>query len=313
LNVRGALKTPGAIAYETDAAPDAVRKIKYFKNSFVILAAQAAANLEELAAQANIKNIKAPPAARSFGVVFSDANDLKSVDGAVKARLIDRIQRQTGLAYRPGPADVEFWLMLRSDKAGYLLQRITKSHRQVLAPGELEPHVATMLVRASNPKQGEIFIDPFCGRGAIPLARAKIAKYRGIFSIDIEPGVIAALRSKVRAIRNGRIQRSFFVKKGDFFKNTFHKYYADAIVTDPPWGLYQKVEDNFYAVMMAEFGRIMKPGGRLVVLAARGIELPPHRRLIFVESFPVLIHGKKAAVHIFSAAERVAAPSNRPA
>ena len=304
MDIRGALKMPGAIAYETDAAPDAIRKIKYFKNSFVVLDEQSAANLEELAARANVKNIKAPPLARSFGLVFSDANELKSADGAVKARLIDRIQKQTGLAYRSGLADVEFWLMLRSDKAGYLLQRITKTHRQVLAAGELEAHVAIMLARASDPKPGQIFIDPFAGRGAIPLARAKIAKYRGIFAMDDDSGAINALRSKVRAIRNGRIQKSFFVKKGDFFKNAFHKYYADAIATDPPWGLYRKVDDNFYAAMMTEFGRLMKPGGRLVVLVAREIDLPPSPRLCFVESFPVLIHGEKATVHIFVATER---------
>ncbi|MDR1072035.1 MAG: hypothetical protein LBL21_05335, partial [Rickettsiales bacterium] len=111
----------------------------------------------------------------------------------------------------------------------------------------------------------------------------------------------AALRMKVRAIKNSKIQKSFFVKTGDFFQNQFDDNFADAIATDPPWGSYQKIGGDFYANTMNEFARILKPGGRLVVLTAREMILPPHEKLTRAEKFDVLIHGKKATVHIYRA------------
>ncbi|MDR2769829.1 MAG: methyltransferase [Rickettsiales bacterium] len=295
--VKNIKKMEGALAYEADAEPDDIKAAKYFKNTFAVLREFAGKSLEEMGAM--IGGAAAPKAARTFKLVVSDSGELVSMDGAAKAKLVDSIGRQSGLSYRVGAGDIEYWLLRRADGSGFFMRRLTKTHAAPAA-GELEPHVAMLLVRASEPVSGEKFIDPFCGHGSIPLARSRIGKYRAIFALDIDAQEICALRSRIRALKNARVKKSLFVKHLDFFENRFIKKYADAIVTDPPWGKYGRVDADFYGRMMIEMERILRPGGKLVILTAREIKLPLPPLLEEKESHDVLIHGKKASVRLFA-------------
>ncbi|MCL1786006.1 MAG: hypothetical protein FWG39_02550, partial [Alphaproteobacteria bacterium] len=87
---------------------------------------------------------------------------------------------------------------------------------------------------------------------------------------------------------------------GDFFENKFESDFADAIATDPPWGLHMEIGPDFYTRAMNEFARILKPGGRLVILSARETDVPAHPSLCPAGQYNVLIHGRKATLRIFS-------------
>ena len=96
------------------------------------------------------------------------------------------------------------------------------------------------------------------------------------------------------------MQKSFFVKHEDFLTNKFDDDFFDAIATDPPWGLYKNIAPDFYAKIFLEFARILKPGGRLVLLIERDVKIPRDAKLLPKKKFDVLIHGKKATTYIFS-------------
>jgi ubiquinone/menaquinone biosynthesis C-methylase UbiE len=53
---------------------------------------------------------------------------------------------------------------------------------------------------------------------------------------------------------------------------------------------------------LAEFARILRPGGRLVILTAE--PLPADERLGLVRKFNILVSGKKAAVYVIARRER---------
>jgi 16S rRNA G966 N2-methylase RsmD len=289
----------GAVAYKSAAGPGAVRSLGFFKNSFILLRGfPDAPDIESLAAAAarNPGKIEAPKLARTFGLRILDEN-VPAAAGAARARLADAISRKTGLAYRAGAADTEFHLSLRRGGAGFLLQKISAEPEP--PAGALAPHVAALLCLATNPKEGDVFLDPFAGGGSIPLARARVAGYAGIFAMDSDREAAAALRAKIKSTRNSKIQKSFFAKCGDFLENRFDDGFFDAIATDPPWGLHQKIGDGFYERMMREFARILVRGGRLVVLMGRDIEVPARDDLAPIDSFGVLIHGRKATVWRF--------------
>ena len=289
----------GAIAYETAAPPSEIQKIKYFKNSYLVVGEYSGAkDLEEVAAIPPPK-IPVPARARSFKLLVLERNKLVAVSGGSKAKLVSLLERRTGLKYGASSADVEFLLTFRDDGNVFLLERVTKSPIET-ERGELEPHVANILVRACRIAPGDIFIDPFAGSGAIPLARAAAGPYRGIFAMDIDAENAKKLKARVSKIRNSRMQKSFFVKARDFLENKFDGNFADVMATDPPWGEFQKIGADFYQRVFAEFARILKPGGCLILLVGREVRLPTEKDLIKNAEYDVLIHGKKAKVLTFA-------------
>jgi tRNA G10 N-methylase Trm11 len=76
----------------------------------------------------------------------------------------------------------------------------------------------------------------------------------------------------------------------------------DAIVTDPPWGQYCEIKDDAFLEKMFEvFGKLLKNGGRAVVLYAKDDEflraVPDFFKL--ENSIPVLLSGRKAVIYQF--------------
>ena len=58
------------------------------------------------------------------------------------------------------------------------------------------------------------------------------------------------------------------------------------------------VEMEFYRAMLAEFARLLRPGGKLVVMTAE--TLPGDERFTPEKTFHILVSGKKAAVYVMA-------------
>ncbi len=77
--------------------------------------------------------------------------------------------------------------------------------------------------------------------------------------------------------------------------------YEDAsihkIVTDPPWGQFKELPvAEFYPAMLKEFARVLRSGGKLVILTAENLTLD--ERFTLSKKFNILVSGKKAAVYV---------------
>ena len=77
----------------------------------------------------------------------------------------------------------------------------------------------------------------------------------------------------------------------------------DAIITDPPWGYYEEIEDIqvFYRGMFASFRRVLKPRGQVVLLSARKREAEAAAQEMgfpLRQRYDTLVNGKKAAVYL---------------
>ena len=155
-----------------------------------------------------------------------------------------------------------------------------------------------MLCECSYPQNDDIVLDPFAGSGSIPFARSRLQKsFRGIFASEINAELAEAIKQKVKKIHNGKMQRSFFVRQQDFLTNTFQSDSFTAIITDPPWGIYEPVSHDFYPSVLKEFARLLKPNGRLVMLTAYpGVSamMPPSFQS--VAEYHILVSGQKATV-----------------
>jgi tRNA G10 N-methylase Trm11 len=183
---------------------------------------------------------------------------------------------------------------------GFFMLRITKNKKK-LDKGELRPELTNLLCRLSVPGENDVFLDPFCGSGAIPLERSRIADFKGIFASDRDENLIKELKNKIKKMKTSKIQKSFFIKNLDFFNNTFDDNFFDTIVTDPPWGIYEKIDENFYPNFLKNSYRILKPGGKLILLSARKEYFAKESiadNFVLETSFDILVSGKKAGVYL---------------
>ena len=298
----------GLIVYETKTDTDSICNLKYLNNTFIVLktfdnlSVKDTTVINKMISETltDYKSIRIPNRPiNTFKIFASYESNLVSPSGHTVSQLIDKIKQTTKSKYNSIGADTEFWFMARSEKIGFFALRITKNKKK-LSAGELRPEIAYILCRLSKPNDNDVFCDPFCGSGAIPLERSRIADYRGIFAMDIDPNLISALKAKTKKIKNAKFNKSFFIKCQDFLNNSFEDNFIDVIVTDPPWGYFQNISDDFYDLIMAQFARIIKPNGRLVLLTAQKEKMqniPAVFKLI--NKYDILLSGQKAGIFVF--------------
>lgn len=298
----------GAVLYNTDKDITTIQNIRYFNNSFIVLKTFRNISggnriiinnmISELVN--DFSNIKLPKYnIKIFKLFTSVENKLISHGGKLTSQLIDKIKTLTKKQYDNLRADTEFWLIYRSEQIGFFMLRITENKKKLMR-GELRPEIANILCRLSNPKEDDVFCDPFCGSGSIPLERSKMCGYRGIFALDNDADVISSLKEKTKKIKNSKFQKSFFIKKQDFFHNSFDDNFLDVVVSDPPWGYFQKIDNNFYDLLFAELARILKPGGRLVLLTALKDKMQNNfQNFKLHKHYDILLSGQKAGIFVF--------------
>ena len=309
------LSLDGLIAYESGAKGETIQKLPFVTNSFFILKrfegpeagtipAMAARILED--ADLNFETPVKFTTRSTFRIVTSLANQLVPLENDVMQKLERRVTEKLGIEPNRSKPDFEFWLAQRSEGHGFFALRLShhQSYDKSLQKGELRPELANILCRLSEPSPKELFLDPFCGSGAIPIQRARMTPDGLIIASDIDPQKVAALKAKVKTLD---LTRRIVVRAGDgldlsrYEEGSIHK-----IVTDPPWGHFTQVPQaigDFYEKMMGEFVRVLRADGLIVVLTAEtgALENSLERhspRIALLCSYNILLSGKKARVYV---------------
>jgi tRNA (guanine6-N2)-methyltransferase len=166
-------------------------------------------------------------------------------------------------------AEVEIWAMLNGDEfiAAIRLSDDRLRHRGYKIadrPGSLRPAVAAALAWLSEPRDDDVVLDPVCGVGTILIERAELGRYRMLLGGDHEPEALAAARINV-----GPRYKPIELRVWDAASLPLEDRSVTKIVTNLPWGMrFGSHRDNrrLYRRMMAEFRRVIVPGGRIVML-----------------------------------------------
>src|SRR5206468_7807449 len=135
-------------------------------------------------------------------------------------------------------------------------------------PASLKPTVAAALVELSAPAARDVFIDAMCGAGTILRERADAGSAGRIIGGDIDAEAIAAARENV-----GRVPQ---VALWDAQRLPLRTASVDAVVTNPPYGRRHGASDGIdrlYRSAMRETERVLRRGGRCVVLSGAPSEL----------------------------------------
>ncbi len=322
----------GLVRFVSPSAVDTVARLPWFTNLFVVFREWNTASLpfEALVRKTGGEAEFAeawlacrPSSAATFRVRFSRAGEFTSVDKKATADAEALVRARTGLRVDRENPDIEFWYIVRTEGWSALAARIpSRGMGPEERPGELKREVASLLVAVSGAEEAaRCVLDPFAGYGSIPQAMLTAFPGARVLASDRDPLMARTLAERfshdpavtVACAAVASCAETFGLAPGS----------VDAIVTDPPWGLWEKdgyadeaAIESLYTAMLDVFIRVCKPGAPVLVLtgAKRAFERALSRDAALTRvldpsySGPfgnplrtdVLINGKKSAVYGFT-------------
>lgn len=177
------------------------------------------------------------------------------------------------------PADenawLEIWLTITGKTAvcGVRLSDRTMRHRTYKTDhvaASLRPTVAAAMARLAGIGPGMTVLDPMCGAGTILAEALELCEQRRIREVrylggDIDPNAVFCTGQNLG--RRGGIEP----ERWDSTELPVARRTVDRIICNPPFGKQLEKPENIpelYDNIVAEWDRVLKPGGRAVVLVA---------------------------------------------
>jgi predicted RNA methylase len=259
------------VLFASSSKPTAVASLPYTKNGFQILVSVPRRSLghalerfsEEV--ERRVVHLGRMTRGRPFRVVAHVDGRLVSLPPTERRRLESTLARITGSPIQARGGAHEFWVIGRRELPRFLLGwRLPQPSRPLPVAGALSAGLSDLLTRASQPRDDDIFLDPFAGSGA--LGAARLAYPSRIVYLSDAAGVSSqatrSARSRVRYLREDALSLP-----------SLDDGHISAIVTDPPWGEFDPAVGDygaFLAGMWTSFARVLdRACARVVILMAR--------------------------------------------
>jgi tRNA G10 N-methylase Trm11 len=245
---------------------------------------------------------------RTFRIVISHENKPAAIDEKLRLEAEKSISRLSGLKVNRTLPDTEFWFLYRREEASQsknfsvFMKRLTlhPSREKTLHKGELPQPLSWTMCRLARLSHSDTVLDPFCGYGSIPQEALKHFHIKKFIACDNDKQ--AALFSAERFKKQKTGEYTLFQTDFSTLPSLIADKSIDAIITDPPWGQYREIKDDaFYEKMFDVFGKLLKDGGRAVLLYANDDTLKKAVPACFKpeKNIPILLSGKKAVIYQF--------------
>ena len=201
-------------------------------------------------------------------------------------------------------ADVEFWATLLGGEMFLAVRLVDERmrHREYKVahrPGSLRASVAAALGWLSQPGADDFVVDPMCGAGTILIERAHLGRQAMLAGFDRDDGAVAAAHENI-----GPRYRPLGLAQADALRLPLGNAAATHLITNLPWGTKHGSHGEnrrLYPRLVEEFARVVRPGGRLVMLTAERMLMREvaNRGFVRVESVKrVTILGAPAVVYL---------------
>ena len=171
------------------------------------------------------------------------------------------------------PARIEVWTQLVGDRlvSGIRLSDETmrqRTYKLANLPASLKPTVARAMALLTKPQDDDVFLDPMCGGGTILIERAHVGRYARLEGGDIEHAAVQATLENV-----GTRYKPIEVREWDARSLPFADGEIGAIACNLPFGKQvgtREGNQKLYPKLLDEWTRVLKPGGRMVLLTSEG-------------------------------------------
>lgn len=143
--------------------------------------------------------------------------------------------------------------------------------------GMLPPKLAQILINLAGPDANGSLLDPFCGSGTI-VTEAMLMGYQKIFGSDVSAKAVSDTRQNIDWLQRkhqGLPQPEITELSAARLSRKHKQNSIDAIATEPYLGpqrgrinvaQVQKELNSLYSDVLAEFARILKPGGLIAMV-----------------------------------------------
>lgn len=170
-------------------------------------------------------------------------------------------------------ASIEVWLTIQGKTAycGLRLSDREMRHRGWKGehlPASLRPTLAAAMVKLGDARPGQVVLDPMCGAGTILAEQMESAQLYGQRGIQIWGGDIDRNAIRVADLNLRRFQPGLLAR-WDARALPLPDRSIDRILSNPPFGKQLSDPDSIrplYYGMIQEYNRILRPGGRAVLL-----------------------------------------------
>lgn len=299
----------GLIVYESSECPAKIAELPFFNNSFVLIKAGEKEEGFDFGGQLKwaqnsddfFQEIRGYAGGKvlNFRVVLSRANRMVS---EFKDQVVDvenLIIKRCKLNLDKSFPDVEIWFMERAEGKGFVGIRLTSRSTVPVEKGELRPQLAYLMNYISEPSGEDVFLDPFCGSGVIPISRALHFPYKRIIASDVK---LDAINEKIMKT-DAKLEDFEVMKMNAFQLPEIDARSIDKIVTDPPWGEARPVDDlrSFYLGVLRKLNEVLVNGGIAVILTSQkelvdGL-LSGHKLFKVKKTWDILVSGFKARIY----------------
>lgn len=173
--------------------------------------------------------------------------------------------------------DLEVWLTILGEEVivGLRLSDKTMRHRTYKhqhLPASLRPTVAASMVLLSQPQDHDAFLDPMCGAATILIERALWGRYQQLIGGDIRPEAVEVALANI-----GTKYKPIHVQQADATDLAFISPASiDTVACNLPFGHQvgsRNANETLYRRFLHEMARVLKPGGRMVLLTGDSQQL----------------------------------------
>uniref|UniRef100_A0A1I7T511 THUMP domain-containing protein n=2 Tax=Caenorhabditis tropicalis TaxID=1561998 RepID=A0A1I7T511_9PELO len=166
--------------------------------------------------------------------------------------------------------DIEVVLRIEKDNITVMMalndESLFKRNISAYGPTTMRSTICHCMLRLADIKSGEIVVDPMCGGGSIPIEGSISWKNSFFFGGDNHELALERCRENLNA--NSSIKNCEFFT-WDATNLPFQNNSINSIVTDLPFGrkIGSRMDNRLlYPLLLEEWKRVLKIGGRLVVM-----------------------------------------------